>query len=81
MTRVQLLIQLVTVCCHLGKTDVDGRSVWRFMFIPGHELLRMFPAKKKEGPQRPQPRSRALLPVQESGTGEETEMSTFVRSA
>ena len=81
MTGIQLLIQLVTVCCHLGKTDVDGISVWRFMFMPGHELLRMFPAKKKEGAQGPQSRSRTLLPVQENGMGEETEMSTFVWSA
>ena len=49
--------------------------------MPGHGLLRMFPAKKKEGAQRPQSRSRTLLPVQENGTGEETEMSTFVWSA
>ena len=96
ITVIQLLVQLVTVCCHLGRTDVDGGSVWRFMFMPGHELLRMFPAKKKDesGNSRPgtrasvpvrrledsRPGTRALVTVQRPEDGEETEMSSFVWS-
>jgi hypothetical protein len=80
MTGIQLLVQLVTVCCHLGRTDVDRGSVWRFMFMPGHELLRMFPAKKKEEPRRTQPGTHALVPVRRTEAGEETEMSSFVWS-
>ena len=80
MTVIQLLVQLVTVCCHLGRTDVDGGYMWRFMFMPGHELLRMFPAKKKDEPRSSRSGTRALVPVQRPENGEETEMCSFVWS-
>ena len=52
LTVIGFLTKLTTVCCHLGKTDMDKGTLVKFIFMPGNELVNLFPGKPKPAPIR-----------------------------
>ena len=69
ITLVQVLMKLVTVCKKGGDTDLDRATLMRFMFMPGQQLVNLFPARRR----RPKP---AEEPVRlEDGEGDAREMA------
>lgn len=43
ITLLQLVLKLVIVCRNIGKRQLTSRSIFRFVFLPGHELINLFP--------------------------------------
>ena len=46
ITLVQVLMKLVTVRKKGGDIDLDRATLMRFMFMPGQQLVNLFPAKE-----------------------------------
>ena len=71
ITLVQVLMKLVTMCKKGGDTDLDRATLMRFMFMPGQQLVNLFPAQRR----RPKP---AEEPVWlEDGEGNAREMASL----
>ena len=69
ITLAQVLMKLVTVCRKGGDTDLDRDTLMRFMFMPGQQLVNLFPAWRR----RPKP---AKEPIWlEDGEGDAREMA------
>jgi hypothetical protein len=47
LTIIQTLIKLAIVVKNIGKKQLTGKSVFKFVFMPGHELINLFPRKEK----------------------------------
>ena len=70
ITLVHVLMKLVTVMKKGGDTNLDRATMMWFMFMPGQQLVNLFPARRR----RPKP-IREEEPVWlEEGEGEAQEM-------
>jgi hypothetical protein len=47
LTIIQTLIKLAIVVKNIGKKQLTGKSVFKFVFMPGHELINLFPRKEE----------------------------------
>jgi hypothetical protein len=43
LTMLQIFVKMVIVCKNIGKKRLTGRSIFKFVFLPGHELINLFP--------------------------------------
>ncbi len=43
VTLVQFIAKLIFICRNLGKRDLSCGAMFRFVFLPGNELLNLFP--------------------------------------
>ncbi len=62
MTMVTFAIKLMTICCHMGKTDMNRGQLVKFVFMPGPELVNLFPAKREVTRARPRTRRPPVSP-------------------
>jgi len=49
LTVVSFLTNIMTVLCHAGKTQIDKKTLFKFVFMPGQGLVNLFPPKKSSG--------------------------------
>jgi hypothetical protein len=47
VTTLQMTAKLWIVCRNVGKRDLSNGDMFRFVFLPGHELLNLFPPKTR----------------------------------
>jgi len=55
ITMIQLLTKLLVVAKNWGKSDLTGRALMRFVFLPGQELVNLFPREPRIVRYRRQP--------------------------
>ena len=71
ITLVQVLMKIGKVLKKGGETNLDRATLMRFMFMPGQQLVNLFPARRR----RPKPAARAeSLEWLEDGEREAREM-------
>ena len=58
ITLVQVLMKIGKVLKKGGETNLDRATMMRFMFMPGQQLVNLFPARRR----RPKPAARAESP-------------------
>ena len=67
---MQVLMKLVTVMKKGGDTNLDRATMMQFMFMPGQQLVNLFPARR----QQPKLTREEELVWLEEGEGEAREM-------
>lgn len=68
LTMVSFLAKLGTVLCHVGRTDMDKSTLVKFVFMPGQELVNLFPGRRADTmgrARRPRPALNAAPPEEE----------------
>jgi len=48
LSVVSFLTNVMTVLCHAGKTRIDKKTLFKFVFMPGQGLVNLFPPKKAQ---------------------------------
>jgi hypothetical protein len=71
VTTLQMVAKLWIVCRNVGKRDLSSGDMFRFVFLPGHELLNLFP---------PTPRYQARYHKQDPEEGIELTEATGLQS-
>jgi len=49
LTVFQFGVKLVIVCKNIGKKQLTSKSIFKFVFLPGHELINLFPRVPEGG--------------------------------
>lgn len=47
LTVLSFLFKILTIMCHLGRTDLDKKTLVKFVFMPGNELVNLFPGRPR----------------------------------
>ncbi len=78
LTLIVFFLKLATVCCHMSRTDMDKKTLVKFVFMPGQELVNLFPTKVKPRAASGSRRGRqsAMLEPEEDGVAG-TELRTY----
>ncbi len=79
LTVIAFLIKLATVCCHMTRTDMDKKTLIKFVFMPGQELVNLFPTKKQQESRRRPRRERqsAVIEPEDDADVTGTELRTY----
>jgi hypothetical protein len=48
LTAIQFLMKILIVVRNLGKNQLNSRAIFRFVFMPGHELINLFPRRSED---------------------------------
>jgi hypothetical protein len=47
LTLLQFFIKMILVCTNIGKRQLTSKSIFKFVFLPGHELINLFPVQRE----------------------------------
>ena len=73
ITLVRVLMKLVTVMKKGGDTNLNWATMMRFMFMPGQQLVNLFPARRRQ----PKPTREEESVWLEEGEGKAREMHSL----
>jgi hypothetical protein len=75
LTLLQFFIKMILVCTNIGKRQLTSKSIFKFVFLPGHELINLFPVQRET-------RAEEYHPAGRYGhiSTPDTEMESMIRS-